>query len=472
MSEQIDTLATRKRMFELIEKLFIKNIHNKSIFNYILANEVYQGKDALMTMDEFKELVEIIANNNPYIQHEKVEIKYEKDIRVTGGVSKADMSYTNTENAISIVNSYLLKAKKNSVRFMDLVAAIGHEQRHHEQHLNLDSDLTMDYYGDISRELSFGHFDVKDIQEIHDFIVEHNMQDKKLTKLGILRCQFGAYLSNACEVDARQYQVKYANEMFTCMINDELCSEELKSKLMESLTKFNEQETKINEKIEKRMDSYKELTRRLKDVFKNILKTDVEKLSQEKYIQLLTKCMTQISKQMTPEEKVEFMSWTMENNYLDIMKEISFDAHGKDRDVVTKFISKSFKDKKITDENALTMFMVQAMQFNNPEDLQASLTEYLVKLVDNGCYLSANNLMNAYQNQCNVQILSEHIVSHAQAVFCNLNAQKAIDNSQLMQLLFSLTMKENISIDLKNKANVLVNSIQEQMINIQNGFSV
>ena len=470
MEQQIDTTSTRKRMFELIEKLFMNKKNNLSFINYVLTNEVFNPKTIEITMDEFKELVEILINNNPYIQHEKVEIKYEKDIRVTGGSAKANMEYTNLDNTISIMNSYVSKAKKDPIKFMEFVSSIGHEQRHHDQHLNYEDDLTMDYYGDISRELMFGHFKDGDIKEIYNFIVEHNMQDERLSKLELLRRQFGAYLSNACEVDARQYELKFANDMFSRMINDGLCPEELRTKLIRCLKKYNEEEAKINERLEKEMGKYKALICRLKDVFKKLLKTDVEKLSQEKYIQLLTKCMTQISKEMTPEEKVEFMGWAMENKYLDLIENISFDAHGKDRDAVTKFISKSVEDKKITDENALTMFMVQTMQFNNPEDVKRASTVYLKKLIDNGCYLSARGLMDNFQNQCDVQILSEHIMAHAQAIFGKPKAQQVVDKSQLIQLLFALTMKENVSIDLKNKANELLNCVQEQMFNIQNGF--
>ena len=472
MEEQIETTSTRKRMFELMEKLFMNNKNNLSFINYVLTNEVFNPKTTEITMDEFKELVEILVNNNPYIQHEKVEIKYEKDIRVTGGSAKADMEYTNLSNTISIINSFASKAKKDPIKFMEFVSSIGHEQRHHDQHLNYKYDLTMEYYGDISREWMFGHFNNEDIKEIYNFIVEHNMQDKRLSKLDLLRRQFGAYLSNACEMDARQYGLKFANDMFSRMINDPLCPEELKAKLKESLPKYNKKEVEINEQLEKEMGKYKSLMRRLKDLFKKLLNTDIEKLSQERYIQLLTKCMTQISKEMTPEEKVEFMDWAMENNYLDIILEMSFDAQGKDREAVIKFISTALEGKKINDENALTMFTVQTMQFNNPEDVKRASTVYLKKLIDNGCYLSARGLMDNFQNQCDVQILSEHIVAHAQAILSKSIAQQTIDKSQLIQLLFSLTMKENVSIDLKNKANELVNCMQEQMFNIQNGFDV
>lgn len=360
------SLKTRKRAFELIEKLFINSM-DSSFFEWIAKGGPFKSEKGNVTIEELRELIDIFANRNPYQYQNVANVKFEDSLPVAGTTGEADGQYDYSNNTISILNRYIENIQKNPIRFTELIELIGHEQRHHYQFDHREDVLSGEYINDIYKEMSEGNLDDNDIEEINNFLIENNLSKEKMTQKEISQYQFGGYLSNACEIDARRHGYEFTMKMFESMIDDELCPKKLKEKLNKSLIKFEKREQKKIEAEKLKMDKFKCFRKKIKKAFQKILKEDSSKLSSIKHIQLLNKCMGHISKEMSTEEKIEFMNWAIENNYVSILQNISFDDKSSEKEAILKYIESIVENKKINIVNVETIFYLVAFQHKDDE---------------------------------------------------------------------------------------------------------
>ena len=413
-----NNIETRKIIFELINKLFFDKEY-PSIFE-IFLHPLKSSSKPLLQENELHELINLLTNKNPYIENPEMNIEYKDFIEFLDTKRSAVGICHLDTRTINIKNSLIKKAIHHPFTFSDIVSVIGHEQRHYSQYQDNQEDL--EFIKDIKRELFSGNLKKEDMDEISKFLVENNLNEQELTNQQKRKYQFGAYLSNACEIDARIYEHKFTNSMYQHLINDELCSKKLKIKLEKSLKRYNicaEFDIKdYNEKIEK----YCHLRKKLKNTFNKLLENNKEKLSEEKYLNLLNKVMVHISKDMTPEEKVKYMDWAVDNNHTLLIHQISFNTNGADKKAVSEYLLKTIETKKINFENATDLFFIHSIQYNDIEERKTKNTDLAIKMLnDNQIKFLLPVIENLQKENLNINKLAKNFISYAAKYIENAN---------------------------------------------------
>lgn len=332
----------RKRIFEILEKLSSGYDFNLTPENFSLNNEII-------------ELVEILTKNNPYYHFEPVSTSYVKEI---DGDPNALGTYYHNKQLIVYQLPHIIKVAKGNRNFMLLLDTIYHELAHHIQELyRSNPELIKDIeIKQITNELLDKELTYEDLQELHRFAHQHDLLSDfikpKLSKRKLKNLQFGAYLSEKCEIDARNQAFECTNKTYQMMIDDPLCNEKVK-KFLNLQHKHYCSYTK-DANISRKMDmkSFDRLDRRVKSIVKKAVKSDKD-IDDATYNALLDGILAYMTKSMTLEENLEIATWALKHNYRYLLGQINLrNSLSRQRDdYLSKFINDVVYQNLLTTEN-------------------------------------------------------------------------------------------------------------------------
>lgn len=335
----MDNIQARKRVYEILGKIMRGEDLRVSAQNFTTNNEMV-------------ELIEILTNNNPYFNMgvDPVEINYEKllcDSPNTLGV------YHSGEDRISYATHFIEDIAQNRTNIMLLFNVIFHEQRHHYQdYLSKNSHLidSIDF-----KKASDGIFDnpldEAGLKELNKFAHNHGLIGKMITKKRLKELQFGAYLSEQCEIDARRNAYKATTKAYESIMNDPLCPQALKDYLTRSYEGYVEFEKKKEAQDQKSMAPYKELDRRVKEnLFKSVRAG--KRLDDASYGTLLNGILTHITKTLTLHENLEITKWALQNDYMDLVRQINLrNSLSSEKRDLSHFITDLLSNNLLTSAN-------------------------------------------------------------------------------------------------------------------------
>ena len=365
----------RTRIFELLDLIYLKEI----------KNPIFKMRDSLLKKTrkkikekQFEELVDLLINKNPYTNNRKAKIWYRKNLRTD--IGKVDGCYDSLTDVVKVEKRLVLRAIKKSFLFFDVVSVLAHEQKHQSQHLEEQEDLA--FINDVRNELFDGYFTKNDLKELGKFVAKYGLKEKKLTHKQVRKYEYGAYLANACEVDARKYAYEFTNEMYEYLVNDEKCTEDIRKMLNKAIDNYNYCYDLYEEYYVEEMEGFASLRNKIKNAFSNLMKNNKEKLNEAKNIELLFRIMLYISKDMTAEEKVEYINWSVENDYPDLLYRISYNKNGEDRQMITQCLDKIIEENKINTDNANDLFTVYTAQYDDFDEMKEQNTKFFIKLMN------------------------------------------------------------------------------------------
>ena len=330
-----NNLETKKRIFEILNKLSSGYDFKASTENFDTSNDIF-------------DLVSILTNNNPYKKMQPVTI-YLTDT-LDGNPNTLAMYHTNKQT-ISYSLPFIKALAENNANFMMLLDTIYHEQQHHNQDFyrtNPELIKNIDF-----KEIADGLLDENsmtdsEIEELHNFATQHHLIHLKVPTSKLIKLQLGSYLSKKCEIDARNTAFNDTTETFKMMIEDELCSPTLKQFLTKSYKTYANWQMQVKSINQKSMKSFERLDKKVKSNLMRAIKSD-KKLDDDTYNALLNGILDYISKHSTLQENLEIAEWALKHNYLALLHRMNLrNSLNHERDDLSKFID------SIVSKNLLT----------------------------------------------------------------------------------------------------------------------
>lgn len=330
-------LGARKRVYEILTKISRGEDLKISSKNFSTNNEMV-------------ELVELLTNNSPFIDIESVKVQYAE---LLNGNQITPGQYYHNHNIIEYSTVFLELIANNRMNIMDLFNVVFHEQTHHYQnryreHSHLINTID---FKKIVNDLYDGYTSEELIKELNNFAHKHKLLGKKLTKRRLKTLQFGAYLSNHCEVDARQSAYQTTSKVYEIMINDPECPAELKKYLTNKFKLFIKDKEKEQASFKKKMKGYENLNKRVEEILLKSIRSG-EKLDSKNKTVLLNGMLNHITKSLTLKENFEIAKWALENNYKDLVDQINLknSISSQKRDL-SHFITDLLSDNVLTADN-------------------------------------------------------------------------------------------------------------------------
>lgn len=367
----------RKRIYEILLKLARGETTNFSAQNFSTNNEMV-------------ELIEILTNQNPYLDISPVQIGYSEII--DGDPNVLGAYYTNND-VIIYSTRYIESIAKNETNIMMLFDTIFHEQRHHYQDFFRKNSSLIDSidFKKAADGILDGRPNENEIKELNNFANKHNLISRLINRTRLKILHFAAYLSNQCEVDARKNSYNATKKVFEEMISDPMCPQELKKYLIGNFNLYEKHHKSESKKTEKLMKDYMHLDNRVKESLLKSVRAG-KRLKGETYTALLNGIMDHITKNLTLKDNLEIAKWAMSNNYSDLLPQInlrnSLDFEKRD---LSHFITDVISDHTLNSENfssVLSLFSTFSQKEN--EDAIKYLVENLayraeVKILLDNC---------------------------------------------------------------------------------------
>lgn len=333
----MNNLETRKRIYEILDKL-------GNGYDFKLSSKKYPSNN------EFLEFVEILTNNNPYIELNPVKVDY---VTKSENKEKDFAMYYQNINTIFFGLEFLKDIAENEENIMELFDTIYHEQEHHNQQEciktpELIEDVNMQQIVNSALDDELSNAEIK---ELNAFANQHSLIGKMISRLKVRRLQFGAYLSQKCELDARSTGYNSTCETVKMMLEDPLCPEHIKEFLTYKFKAYKYNHAKEEERYEKSMETFKELDNKVKSVLMDAVNSN-EPLDNSTYHHLLNGMLDYITKNMTLQENLEVAGWAIRHNYIQLLYKINLrNDMSAESEVLNKFINSLVSKKLITSEN-------------------------------------------------------------------------------------------------------------------------
>ncbi len=332
-----NNLETKKRIYHILEKL-----SNKYDFN--LSAETFSPDNEMI------ELIEILTNNNPYKKMTPVTIKY-ADI-LNGNPNTLGLHCTG-QNTIYYSLSFVQSVSQNKYNFMMLLDTIYHEQRHNYQdfyRVNPDLIKTIDFK-QVTDGLLDGEMTNKEVEELNNFANQHNLFGTKISKRKLKKLQFGAYLSKKSEIDARNNAFVDTSETFKMIMNDPMCSPQVKKYLTNNFKQYIELQNANNASNKKDMKSFEKLETKVKSLLMNAVKSD-KNLDNDTYNALLNGILDHTTKNMTLQENLEIAGWALRHDYKYLLNQINLrNSLSSEKRDLSNFINDVLSKDLLTSEN-------------------------------------------------------------------------------------------------------------------------
>ena len=320
-----NNLDTRKRIFEILNKL-------STGYDFQLSPETFSPNNEMI------ELIEILTNNNPYLSMQPVKIEYDDLI---GGNPNTLGAYYTGQNLICYSLPFVQAVTRHNASFIILLDTIYHEQRHHYQdYFRANPELIHSIdFKQVTDGILDGQMSNEEVKELHDFATQHDLLGKIVSKNKIKKLQFGAYLSNKCEIDARNNAFNDTTETFKMMIEDELCSPETKKFLTENYELYADWQIKVKKDNDKTMKSFEHLDKKVKSKLMKAMKSN-KPLDEDTYNALLNGILEHITKGLTLKENLEIATWALKNNYPILLHNINLrNSLSSERSDLSNFIT-------------------------------------------------------------------------------------------------------------------------------------
>ena len=392
-----------KIIYELLEKVYSKDASDFSLEDFLKNDN-----------NEIKGLIALLTNCNPFVSMRTANIAFERlendNVDISG-------QYQPNEYLIRFSIPLIESILKNPKDIGLLLDTIYHEQRHNKQNYDYASQKEMENETNL-KEIYMSCLDTtlqeSDIEELNKFAQKHDLIKLKISKSKLQTLQFGAYLSNQAEIDAREYAYEQTIHTFDAMLSDENCPEKLKKELKKSLKVYKQKHDELEAENKSAMKSFEHLEKRVKDRLLKIIKSN-EKIDEETYTQLLSGMMDFITRNNSLNENLEIAGWALKNGYTNLLYCInikkSLSPQIQDLD---KFIAKLSTQNVINSENfdavsemlcvfkqnnkdrALQHLVADQVEFGNPEILIDNIL-----LRKNDEYISFRHVELAVSNHIN-----------------------------------------------------------------------
>ncbi len=298
-------LTTRKKIFEILNKLSSGYDFKLTAENFSESNDIY-------------ELVLILTNNNPYKKMSPVKIYLEDVIE---GNPNTLGAYYHGRHTITYSLPFVEALAQNNANFMTLLDTIYHEQQHHNQdYYRENPELIKNInFKEVTNGLLDGNeMSDEEMAELHNFATQHHLINSKFTTQRLRQLQFGGYLSKKCEIDARNTAFNDTTDTFKMMLEDELCSPKIKEFLTKSYKSYSKWQMQLKKINEKSMKDFQRLDKKVKSNLMRAIKTD-KQLDDDTYNALLNGVLDYISKHSTLQENLEIAEWALKHNYLALL---------------------------------------------------------------------------------------------------------------------------------------------------------
>lgn len=466
-------IAQKERMFYLIEKYLDSN---QPLIKKLINKIKHIVK---ITQEELYELIELITNQNPYIEtFEKVSLKYEPSS------SKKDRmiaSYSSDIDQISFYSNFVNKMLYGKFLFADLIDAISHEQRHHIQDLFIRK-LTAKISFEKKLITDFNKYELMTKKQ-YSYIVNYlNNEESLFTKNPILDKKAlvknkylpefqGAYLSLEHEKDAFKTGYKNTRSFFHQLTKDPQCPDKLKTKLEEEYFRYRKSYHISRKNHKKYMKSFEELKTNLTNKVTSTLNADFSSLKTfeiENTCSIIFLCYDVMKDRLTLENKIKSFNFFISNHHLAgkqfrIKKLHSYIFNSlteEEKKVYKNELFLSLKTQCFTKDVVPTIFE-ELLLISTKEDTN-NLTNCIYSLINNASLETITEILTQTINYENInldkiatkieikidEVLEEKTLSKQQ-----LNRLKTIVNLLLAQASKSTIANQNKITHLLEKIN-------------------
>ena len=331
-------LNTRKRIFEILNKLSSGYDFKLTAENFSESNDIY-------------ELVTILTNNNPYKKMSPVKIYLEDLIE---GNPNTLGAYYHGQDTITYSLPFVEALAQNKANFMILLDTIYHEQQHHNQdYYRQNPELIKDInFKEVTDGLLDGNeLSDEEMTELHNFATQHHLLHLKLPTSKLRQLQFGGYYSKKCEVDARNMAFNDTTDTFKMMLEDEFCSPETKKFLTKSYELYSKWQMQVKKINEKSMKDFQRLDKKVKSKLMKSVKTN-KVLDDDTYNALLNGILEHITKTLTLEENLEIAGWALRHDYKYLLNRINLrNSLSSQKQDLSNFITDIVSQDLLTADN-------------------------------------------------------------------------------------------------------------------------
>lgn len=431
--------ATRKRLFELL----------KSYFKVSLVLED----------DEYQELASLFTEKNPY---QEIGVQFSLDEAPEGDLSRAAGYYSGGFN-ITLTD----KGLYCSETLCSLLDTIGHEYRHSLQLCDGDDEHSIpeevvDAYTDrnISKE---------EIEEFYCYIKDQNSTPLKrfLNKAGkilqkhkIKAVQYGGYLSQLHEIDARKAGKEFAFKMINCLINDPLCPNRVKRQLKADLNLYKLDRSVFESLYNKRINQFKHFKENFKQAVSTALKKNPQEINEDEEY-LLAKGIKFLTKEMSIDEKLDYCGWAIINNKDTLAHRINLinsKVSEKDKQMCIDYFDAMDNHNQLTYKTAKTYIDKRIDITSDKEEWKKDITTFICGQIQQGkiaiAYSEIDRIIYGRRNSNildHMQILNS-VQSYIERVITDVKSDKKVifdynSNNDLWMKYFCLAKTKFSQLD-------------------------